>query len=135
MADRICPKREETLDITIEAPDFIGRDLVQTRLIAEREGVKVRCRAESGSVLWQYPAPDRLMLANDEILLAVATTDSGLPDMSDLKGLTIRRASAFLDFAGIKYTIEGSGRVTYQSIRPGEPLTSNTVCRLRCRSI
>jgi len=135
VADRICAKREETLDITIETPDFIGRDIVQTRLIAERKGVNVRCYAESGSVIWQYPAPDRLMLADDEVLLAVTTKDNGQPDMSDLKGLTIRRASAFLDYTGIKYTIEGSGRVTYQSIRPGKPLTSNTVCRLRCRPI
>jgi cell division protein FtsI/penicillin-binding protein 2 len=135
VADRICPTREKDLDITIEAPDFIGRELAQIRLLAEREGVKVRTHSESGRVLWQYPAPDRLMLADDEILLAVTTSDDGRPDMSDLKGLTIRRASAFLDFAGIKYDIEGSGRVTYQSIRPGESLTSNTVCRLRCRPI
>jgi len=135
VADRICPKRDTRLDITVEVPDFVGRDIIQARLLAEKRGVRLRCEAEQGIVVWQYPAPDRLVLTDDEVLLAVRSPGSERPNMSNLKGLTIRRASAFLEQLGINYTIEGSGRVTYQSIRPGEPVTSDLVCRLRCRPI
>jgi hypothetical protein len=53
--------------------------------------------------------------------------------MIDLKGATIRRASAFLDFAGAKYTIEGSGRVAEQSVPPGKTISDSLVCRLVCQ--
>jgi cell division protein FtsI (penicillin-binding protein 3) len=134
VTERICVEKEDRHDMTAEVPNFVGRDILQARLLADRRGVKLRCDAEAGQVVWQYPAADRLVLNEDEILVAVAGIEDSSPEMVNLKGLTIRRASAFLDHVGIKYTIEGSGLVTYQSIRPGETITSNAVCRLRCRS-
>ncbi len=133
MAERVCAEREDEWDVTAEVPDFVGRDILQARMLAEKKGVKIRCRADEGRVVWQYPAADRLILAEDEILVWVAPPDDSKLSMIDLRGLSIRKASAFLTRVGIKYSIEGTGRVRTQSVRPGEPITTNQVCRLQCR--
>jgi cell division protein FtsI/penicillin-binding protein 2 len=133
MAERVCAEREEEWDGTAEVPDLVGRDILQARMLAEKKGVRIRCRADEGKVVWQYPAADRLILAADEILVLVAQPDDPKPRMIDLRGLTIRKASAFLTRVGIKYSIKGTGRIRKQSVRPGEPITTNQVCRLQCR--
>jgi hypothetical protein len=134
VTDRICVERRRELDMTVEVPNFIGRDVLQAMMLAEERGVTVRCDTEEGAVVWQYPAPDRLVINDDPVLLVTrGTGDDGLT-MIDLKGLTVRKAAAFLSYAGIKYEIEGSGRVASQSVRPGTPLSAELKCRLRCRT-
>lgn len=133
ITERLCVEKDDRAKMTSEVPDFVGRDILQAKELALRHGVAIRCDATEGQVVWQYPAPDRLILSGDDILVAVAKTPDANPEMLNLKGLTIRRASAFLNHLGIKYTIEGSGRVAQQSIRPGQTVTSAAVCRLKCR--
>jgi cell division protein FtsI (penicillin-binding protein 3) len=133
ITERLCVEKDDRAEMTSEVPDFVGRDILQAKELARRHGVAIRCDATEGQVVWQYPAPDRLILCGDDILVAVAKTSDANPEMLNLKGLTIRRASAFLNHLGIKYTIEGSGRVAQQSIRPGQTVTSAAVCRLKCR--
>jgi cell division protein FtsI/penicillin-binding protein 2 len=133
VTERFCEKRPEPQQMTVVIPDFIGRDLIQAHLLAKKRGVKLDSSSEAGVVVWQYPAPDRRVFATDEVTVAVVPPGKSLPTMIDLKGSTIRRASAFLDFAGAKYIIEGTGRVTEQSVPPGEPISDTLVCRLICQ--
>jgi beta-lactam-binding protein with PASTA domain len=119
--------------MTVVIPDFVGRDLVQARMLAKKRGVRLDASIEAGVVVWQYPAPDRRVFTDDEVTVAVVPPGGSLPTMIDLKGATIRRASAFLDFAGATYTIEGSGRVAEQSVPPGEMISDSLVCRLICQ--
>jgi cell division protein FtsI (penicillin-binding protein 3) len=134
VSDQMCMESDDALEMTAEVPDFTGRDILQARMLAEKRGVKIRCDADEGRVVWQFPAPDRLVLNDDEVLLATQRNDAAL-EVINLKGLTIRKAAAFLDQAGINYEIEGTGCVTYQSLPPGTRITSNQSCRLRCRPI
>ena len=131
--DRFCEQRKEPLQMTAVVPDFVGRDVIQARLLAGKRGVKLTPSSDSGVVVWQYPAPDRRLLVNDAVMVAVVPPGKTAPAMADLTGATIRRASAFLDFAGAKYTIEGSGRVMEQSVPPGEMISDSLVCRLVCQ--
>lgn len=131
--ERFCDKRPEPLQMTVVIPDFVGRDLVQARMLAKKRGVRLDASIEAGVVVWQYPAPDRRVFTDDEVTVAVVPPGGSLPTMIDLKGATIRRASAFLDFAGATYTIEGSGRVAEQSVPPGEMISDSLVCRLICQ--
>jgi len=131
--ERFCDKRPEPLQMTVVIPDFVGRDLVQARMLAKKRGVRLDASSEAGVVVWQYPAPDRRVFTDDEVTVAVVPPGGSLPTMIDLKGATIRRASAFLDFAGATYTIEGSGRVAEQSVPPGEMISDSLVCRLICQ--
>ena len=131
--ERFCDKRREPLQMTVVIPDFVGRDLVQARMLGKNRGVRLDASGEAGVVVWQYPAPDRRVFADDAVMVAVVPPGGTIPTMIDLKGTTIRRASAFLDFAGAKYTIEGSGRVAEQSVPPGELISDSLVCRLVCQ--
>lgn len=135
VADRLCAETDDPLDMTTEVPDFIGRDVIQAQMLAEKRGVKVRCDSDGGRVAWQYPSPDRLVLGDDEVILAARSDEDGTLSVINMKGLTLRKAIAFLEHAGIKYEIDGSGCVTHQSLKAGTKVTENQTCRLRCRPI
>ncbi len=51
----------------------------------------------------------------------------------DLKGLSLREAVNLLSKCGIKVEIEGSGWVTCQSLRPGELIKENALCKLKAK--
>ncbi len=133
VADRTFAENTKRLDITAKTPDMIGRDLIQAKMLAEKRGVKIRCSAKEGTVVWQFPAPDRLIMCDDEVVVAVAPPGEEQTGMIDLKGLTVRKAAAFLEHVGLEYEIEGTGRIKKQSIRPGETITEGQTCRLTCR--
>ncbi len=131
--ERTYAESPQRLEMTSEVPDLVGRDLTEAQKIADSRGVKLRCISAEGTVTWQFPPPDRLMLTEDELLVEVDSSESSTPVMMDLGGLTIRKASAWLHHQGIKFTIDGTGRVKKQSIRPGQTLTQASVCKLTCR--
>jgi cell division protein FtsI/penicillin-binding protein 2 len=123
-------------DMTMRAPDLLGREVRQARAIAKSKGVDLHCDSGlTGTVVWQYPPPDRVMLSGDEMLVAAADPQTGAVPMIDLTGLTIRKASAFLQRAGVNVTIEGTGNVYTQSILPGVALAEGQTCRLACRQL
>ncbi|MCK4607614.1 MAG: PASTA domain-containing protein [candidate division Zixibacteria bacterium] len=132
--ERTLVERGGEFENTVEVPDFLGRRVEKARLLAMKKGIKLRRNAEEGQVIWQFPAADRLVMKGDEILVAVAEPEETQPRMPDLKGLSVREASAFLDFVGSRFEIEGRGRVVHQSIRPGQVVSEKSVCRLRCRA-
>ncbi|GBD86334.1 stage V sporulation protein D [bacterium BMS3Abin03] len=55
---------------------------------------------------------------------------SGL--MPDLRGRTVKDALVTLNLLGLKYDINGSGVVTYQSINPGTLIQINEVVEINC---
>jgi cell division protein FtsI/penicillin-binding protein 2 len=119
--------------MTIEVPDLLGRDLSIAQQIASDKGLTLRGNRNQGTVIWQFPPPDRLAVAGEPILVAVEASDDTTVVMADLKGLSLRKVSAFLDFAGVKTVVDGCGQVRRQSIRPGQPLSSETTCRIACQ--
>jgi len=123
----------ERVENTVAVPDLFGHDLALAKTIAEQKGLRLRSNVSEGNVIWQFPAADRLAFVNDEVLTVVEEAGKQGLRMIDLTGLSIRQASAFLQFAGITYRTMGNGRVVKQSIRPGERITNETICRLECR--
>lgn len=121
------------LDRTVETPDFVGRDVVLARQMAGQRGIMLRTSVDEGTVEWQYPPPDRLVFAGDEVVVAVRPHDPDRRVMADLRGMTVRQVAALLHHQGIKFVIEGNGRVVRQSVRQGHVLSAATVCRLDCR--
>ena len=118
---------------TVEVPDFIGRDLTLAAALADKRGLRLRTDTSEGKIIWQFPAADRLVFVDDEILAAVEQAGKPGLRMIDLKGLSTRQAAAFLQFAGITCRIMGNGRVIKQSIRPGEKIADKMICQLECR--
>ncbi len=133
-SDRMLMARKRRLENTVEIPDLIGKDIARAQDKALEQGLSLRCSGDEGLVVWQFPPADRIVFEEDEILVVVEDPLEKSVLMADLTGLPIRTVAAFLHQAGIKYQVEGSGRVVKQSIRPGLKIDSETgVCRLKCR--
>lgn len=130
--DRTLIAKSRQFENTIEVPDLIGRDVILARTIARERGIRLREPHSDGMITWQFPPADRLLYDEDEMIVAVDALDD-ISIMSDLTGLSIRSASAFLAHRGIHYAVSGSGHVVKQSIRAGEPITKNSLCKLVCK--
>jgi len=54
--------------------------------------------------------------------------------MPNLENRSLRDALAALNEMGLRYNIEGSGKVVEQSIKPGSEITPGSVCELKCEA-
>jgi len=131
--DLMLAERRDELEGTSEIPDLIGRHITLAETTATQCGLRLRSNAVDGHVVWQYPSADRLVFDGSDILVAVQPQDDTPTRMVDLRGLSVRQASAFLKELGIKFRIKGGGRVARQSIRPGNKVGRNAICRLECK--
>ena len=134
-SERILAEQGSQYEQTVEVPNLIGRELTEAEQTAAEESLLLRTNRDEGRIIWQYPQPDRLLFAGDEVIVVTQELASEEVRMIDLKGLSIREASAFADFANIKLEITGQGLVVKQSIRPGTAVTDRATCKLACRSI
>ncbi|UCD64706.1 MAG: PASTA domain-containing protein [Candidatus Zixiibacteriota bacterium] len=132
---RMLTETSDRLQNTTEVPNLVGRELAQAQAMAAERGLKVRANSGDGTVIWQFPPPDRLSFDDDEILVMLSGEQAAENRMFNLKGLSIREVSAVLRESGVKYVVQGRGRVVSQSIRPGAIVRDGTVCRLKCRPI
>lgn len=55
--------------------------------------------------------------------------------MPDLTGSSLRDAITILTKLGVKYKVNGSGRIVSQSINAGEKLTKGIVCIIECKEV
>jgi cell division protein FtsI/penicillin-binding protein 2 len=133
--DRMIAEQSRKFHNTSVVPDLLGHQLAQAKAMAEESGFELRTGADSGIVMWQFPPPDRLALENEQIIVLTKEDKTEKPRMANLKGLSIREVSAFLSLIGVDCVVQGNGRVVAQSIKPGETISENSVCRLECRPI
>ncbi|MCB2229726.1 PASTA domain-containing protein [bacterium] len=124
---------DEREEHTVEAPDFIGRDLMLARQMADKRGLVIRATAEQGQVIWQFPPADRLLFPGDEVLVEVEPAGDAESLVPDLTGLNVRTVSALMHRMGLTFRISGSGRVVKQTPAPGEVLNRSEICWLTCR--
>ncbi len=133
--DRMVAEQSKKFQNTSVVPDLLGHQLAQAKAIAEDAGFELRTGCDDGTVVWQFPPPDRLAFDNEQIIVLTKEDETNQPRMADLKGLSIREVSAFLSLIGVDCVVQGNGRVVAQSIKPGETITENSICRLECRPI
>ncbi|MEW6051260.1 MAG: penicillin-binding transpeptidase domain-containing protein [Candidatus Zixiibacteriota bacterium] len=123
------------LDSAIQAPDLVGRSIASAAKLAEYWGVKLRSADTTGTVIWQYPAPNRLIFKGEEVVVHLLSPSDTVAHMPDMTGLPVRTVSALLRHVGISFTIKGNGRVVSQSIPAGEALRSDSMCQLECQPL
>jgi len=129
---RMLAESSDKFQNTSEVPSLVGRNVDQAVAIAAQKGLELRANDSSGIVVWQYPAADRLVFEGHQVLAIVTEESSGGIKLPDLCGLSIRQASAFLKRFGIKFRIQGNGRVVKQSIKPGDRVNDQSMCWLEC---
>ncbi|PWB75329.1 hypothetical protein C3F09_02910 [candidate division GN15 bacterium] len=125
-------EKDRPTDSTTTAPNLVGASQEFAQELAEERGVALRTTAAEGTVVWQYPPPGRMVYKGDEMLVAVSQPGDSVMRMPDMTGLGLRKASAFLNFAHVRYAVKGTGRVVSQSIKPGDSLANDSTCLVEC---
>ena len=132
LPERGFAEDDRPTDSATTSPNLVGMSRELAQDIAGERGIALRTTASEGMVVWQYPPPGRMVYKGDELLVAVEQPGDSVMRMPDIKGLGVRKASAFLTFAGVQYAVRGSGRVVNQSIEAGEMLTPDSNCLVEC---
>jgi len=131
--NRLITQKSDRMANTVVVPNLIGRDIGLAVALSNEKKLKLRSDSREGVVVWQYPPADRLILEDDIVIVAVQSAVSNQSrTVADLKGLSIRQASAYLSHLGIKFKVDGNGEVVRQSLLPGKSVEANAVCRLEC---
>ena len=133
--ERLLAEKSNKFENTVVVPDLVGREVTQANAIALAHSMEIESNDEKGIVVWQFPPPDRLAFSNDKILVVVENESDPVDKMADLTGFSIKEVSAFFHIKGLDFVVKGNGKVVKQSIKPGEPITRETVCQLECRPI
>jgi len=118
----------------IEIPDFIGRDVSLAVRMAEKKGLKLISDRDEGVVVWQYP-PEGRRIPGQETVAVIIQGEEEKATMLDLSGFQMRTAIAVLNYQGLKFEIEGRGKIKKQFPKAGEKLRKNTCCRLVCGKV
>tara|TARA_Y100000590_G_scaffold469467_1_gene657211 strand:- start:1229 stop:3226 length:1998 start_codon:yes stop_codon:yes gene_type:complete len=66
-------------------------------------------------------------------VLSMITSYNNQVKMPDVRGFSMRKAMTTLRSSGIKFKIEGSGKVAWQSPRPGTILTNGKTCLINLK--
>ncbi|MFA7577726.1 MAG: penicillin-binding transpeptidase domain-containing protein [Candidatus Muiribacteriota bacterium] len=124
--------REEHKGEKIIVPNFVG--LSKSVLLSRMEmlGLKYKLFSEGDFVVYQEPAPGKIIDKNSQIEIyfgdiKAAENKNIIPDF---RGLTMRRALRMLSSLDVKYEFEGNGVVKNQEPAPGSNIDDNTVIRL-----
>jgi len=132
LPEKSFAEKDRPTDSATTAPNLIGTSHAFAQDLVGQRGIALRSTAAEGTVVWQYPPPGRMLYKGDEVLVAVSQPGDSVMRMPDITGIGLRKASAFLDFAGVRYAVKGSGRVVSQSIRAGEILAGDSTCLVEC---
>ncbi len=131
--NRLVTQQSDRLANTVEVPNLLGRDVGLALAVTSARKLELRSDSREGVVVWQFPPADRVIMEGDVILVAVASAlEKKAKTLANLKGLSIRQASAYLSHLGIKFKVEGHGEVVSQSLLPGAAVETNAECRLAC---
>ena len=79
------------------------------------------------------PVISKVSLKDEKVHLKKGDNKVEMGRMPQLKGLTLREAAGKLDLSKIRLLIEGTGRITKQSIAPGTPIQRRTQLILTCK--
>lgn len=131
--ERLLVERKKSEGL-VDTPDLIGRALSAAKELAEERQLVFRADADTGFVVWQFPAAERLIFEGDEVIAVTGQPDNAAK-LINMKGMSVREVTAYLTHFGIDFEISGNGRVVKQSLRPGTLLSGENFCRLECRPI
>jgi len=134
VAQRVAPATALPARLTAKLPrlDGMPAPLAQARLRAEGFGAKMPRGAT-----WATPVVYRDASYGDETsvnakpsrLDAVPTPEAQSPEasgaMPDVRGMSTRRAMAWLRASGVTVRLSGSGVVRRQSVEPGQPMPAS----------
>jgi beta-lactam-binding protein with PASTA domain len=101
--------------------------------MAAKKGLNLVSDRAEGVVVWQFPPEGRRIPGNETVAVVVQSDDeSEKVTMIDMSGLQIRTAIAVLNYQGLKFEIDGYGKVKKQFPSAGALVGKKARCRLVC---
>ncbi|MDG5767397.1 penicillin-binding transpeptidase domain-containing protein [Balneolales bacterium ANBcel1] len=130
----LAPVEEDEQRMWAVAPNLQGRGIDEARAILQDYNLRYRFRGDGDHVASQNPAPGERIMRSDPVHLTLAGRDStAISDahalVPDVRGMSMRKASAWLREAGFEVQMVGSGTVyaqfplAGQQYRKGQPVT------------
>jgi cell division protein FtsI/penicillin-binding protein 2 len=135
LPERTLAARSGKVRVSVDLPNFVGRDLEAASQLAEVRGIKLRTTADEGTVVWQFPPPDRKVAEGDEVVALVTNPTDSILRMPNVTGFPVKKVTALLNHVGAKFHIRGTGRVVSTSVAAGEPFDLTVPVQVECQPI
>ena len=71
---------------------------------------------------------------DNEVILKMGNPELSASQMPNLKGLTVREALKKIDFSKLRVKIEGNGKISKQTVKPGTHVKNSQVLTLSCNN-
>lgn len=115
-------KKDETTGMWVVIPNLKGMSKSEAGAVMDDYNIRYRFRGEGNYVVGQNPAPGEQVMRSDQVQLRLSgislsdstslnETHTGVPDV---RGMSMRKASAWLRKSGFKVDMNGSGTVYAQ---------------------
>ncbi len=133
LAERLAPSPPLPAPRALPVPNVAGEPVpvAQARLLAAGFTGVVRGSREGTFVQAQEPSREAVGAPGMRVTLTAAAAPDSVTRMPDVRGLSARRALAWLSRWGMQVTVQGSGAVFEQHPAPGRPLQATVL--LECR--
>ena len=107
---------------------YINKETNTIKSELEENKMKVFILGTGEKIIGQYPQKNTNLYPGSTVVLLTDKYDKKIPD---LKGLSYKDAINILKLMKVKYTIEGKGYVTNQSIEPNSIITEDMTVNLK----
>ena len=107
---------------------FINKETQSIKTILEENKMKVFVLGTGEKIIKQYPEPKVELYPGSVVVLLTDTYDKKIPN---LIGLSYKDAINILKLMGVRYTTEGKGYVTNQSIQPDSIVTEDMTVTIK----
>lgn len=107
---------------------FINKETQSIKTILEENKMKVFVLGTGEKIIKQYPEPKVELYPGSVVVLLTDTYDKKIPN---LIGLSYKDAINILKLMGVRYTTEGKGYVTNQSIQPESIVTEDMTVTIK----
>lgn len=108
---------------------YINKSVDQIKNTLDSNGVTSIIIGDGNKIIKQYPNKGEIVTANEKVYLLTNGTNITMPSIN---GWSTNEVKNLLKFLGIKYTINGSGYVTSQSIKAGTIITKEMELVVEC---
>ena len=112
---------------TYKTNSYISKKTEDIKAELENHKMKVFVLGTGSKIIGQYPEKDITLYPGSTVALLTDTYDKTIPN---LIGLSYKDAANILKLMGVRYTSEGKGYVTNQSIQEGSVVTEEMTVTL-----
>lgn len=122
-------QEEQVVATKFTLDSYINKSIDTVKSEFDTNGITSIIIGDGNKIIKQYPSKGETVTTNEKVYLV---TNSSNITMPSIKGWSTNEVKNLLKYLGIKYTINGSGYVTSQSIKAGTIITNDMELVIEC---